>query len=547
MFIMTLSGYFIMNILELNHDKESMYLDISDENEDVQVDAKNSITRMSKYHKKKVVNPISKNWDVLKFISFLSYMPDNFHSEGVKRSKVPGFMRKIVVFENNNVIIELLTDDLLEKFQVNLVRYTNWIQVSQGAFITFFVKKVLMKDIYPKNHPYQVFGSFFGRTDKATSQIVWLIFRNVFKKPGKFKVNDSSLNSFIDFLGQLPGFVEIVYDHSGDGYVFDSNEQKTMQKLVWVCSWAKSRIEYTQYMELDASFEALRPYTYCCINSIINNESVPIALSVGKKENFDLYEAAYLLMEKSGISGLKLNSIPVLSDMGKALISFCRSRNIDQYFCHKHLIDHFGHPLLKLWCKRLVETLTEEEYNSVSIQISAEIRIWCSQHNEEEIPPRLVDLYVMLNYDSDTSSNYHVKKWALWERASIHMGRCSNHSESLHSVFNRKCCCYRNFYQQMTRIVNIIIQKLSNEDSTHGRSIRSKFWELKHQYNHIQHQKYLDISKFNKEKCNCGWKHYYCQLFGVDFPCIHEIGGKVWKQVNQLPINRHVKLTNFQL
>ena len=110
-------------------------------------------------------------------------MPNYFQSNGIKRTQKLGFNRKFVIYEKDLIIFELFVDDFLERFQVYSVRYTNWIKYSDYKYS---VKKAVLKETYPKEHPYTCFGSFFGRTDRATSQIVWLIFRGVFKKPRDF-------------------------------------------------------------------------------------------------------------------------------------------------------------------------------------------------------------------------------------------------------------------------------------------------------------------------------------------------------------------------
>ena len=58
--------------------------------------------------------------------------------------------------------------------------------------------------------------------------------------------------------------------------------------------WAHVRLENeTHYIQLDASFRAVAPYCYRCVNSIYNNESVTIAVIVGTSESAELYHIAY--------------------------------------------------------------------------------------------------------------------------------------------------------------------------------------------------------------------------------------------------------------
>ena len=51
------------------------------------------------------------------------------------------------------------------------------------------------------------------------------------------------------------------------------------------------------------------------------------------------------------------------------------------------------------------------------------------------------------------------------------------------------------------------------------------------------------MGKFETENCECGWKYYYSQLYGVPFPCIHEIGR--WEEAPKPP-ERHRIFYNSQ-
>ena len=126
---------------------------------------------------------------------------------------------------------------------------------------------------------------------------------------------------------------------------------------------------------MNASFRATESYCYCCINSIVNNESVAVAITIGTSENRDLYEATYQAMEKYHVQSRILNSIPVLSDMGSGFISFCSNRGIRQFFCHRHILERFGHKILRNWVQRLLECTSYEQYQSISIQLATEINI----------------------------------------------------------------------------------------------------------------------------------------------------------------------------
>ena len=94
-----------------------------------------------------------------------------------------------------------------------------------------------------------------------------------------------------------------------------------LNRLTWICQWCLPPLEYTHFLELDASFRLTGPYRYACLNSIHYNESVTIAVTVGISESKELYESAYRAMEAAGANTERLNSIPAMRAYNKLLTS----------------------------------------------------------------------------------------------------------------------------------------------------------------------------------------------------------------------------------
>lgn len=303
----------------------------------------------------------------------------------------------------------------------------------------------------------------------------------------------------------------------------------------------KERINITKFIELDTSFKATKPYCYCCVNSILNNESVTIAIIIGLSETKELYETCYKALINYGIDEEKLNSIPVLSDMGKGLISFCKDRNIKHFYCHRHIIERFGHPVFRNWVQRILKCPTEDSYDVVCIQIHEEIKIWCSQFEDQSnIPLKLLDVQLMLDKNS-CNCLLTIDKFALWKRLEYSVVRCSNHSESLHRVFNYKCIYSGKFETRITKIFQTIIQRYTSHENQHGRSIRNKYNNMMNELKYCKSRK-INISNYCKDNCNCGWSKYYSSIYGTQFPCKHEIGNDKYSKCPDPP---PLILTNY--
>ena len=467
------------------------------------------LTKQSKKFHRKIELIQLDGWDIFQIIQFLSYMPDTFTSSKVEPTKNEDFSYKISINESIH-IFDIYVTRGIEKQKVLLVAFTDWIRFDERKQL-FWVN--IQDFSLNKNafHPLIIFGRFFAHAKQAPSPILRNLFLPLFKKPKEKKNNQDIKN----LLKSLPGYVELV-EQPDTKTGFQTSTGYELQRLTWVCAWAISRIVHTQYFELDASFKATKPYCYCCVNSILNNESIIICITIGTTESSELYEATYKALENSGIDCTILNKIPVLSDMGLGLYSFCLNRSLIQYICHRHILESFGHPILRNWVKRLLECMTESEFDRVSVLIAEEIKIWTSQiMDPKKIPDKIINVQTMLD-KGNSSRFFAIQKWALWIRSEHSVARCTNHAESMHHVFNIHCKLNQNLLTRIEGITKDIIAHLTKQSTNHGRSIRER-------YNSLQ-SKYV-VTKCNQveKECECGWNKYYSKIFGIRFPCIHEI------------------------
>ena len=346
----------------------------------------------ARFHGRIEVRPSGgKEWDVFRLMNFLSYMPDCFVSKPVKATKTAGYDRVMKVLERDVHILSIFVTDQLESMNVYATASTAWFKWHSGCI--FSVEKREWDLEKPLQHPLRVFGRFFGRRDRSPCAIVNAAFKNVFAHRRVNSCADSPADAFYRLASSLPGYVEIVSQKEGelskDRSVIRTRNSTVLQRFTWACPWARDRIRRTHYIELDGSFRLMAPYTYCCVNTICNNESVTIALSLGVAENTELYESAYKAIESFGVTAEELNHLPVLSDMGSALRSFCNLRNLRQFLCHRHIIERYGNPVLRRWVIRLLECVKQENYEPVAAQILCELRIWASNHPSIEEDPKL--------------------------------------------------------------------------------------------------------------------------------------------------------------
>ena len=181
---------------------------------------------------------------------------------------------------------------------------------------------------------------------------------------------------------------------------------------MWICPWAPSRIKVTNFIELDASFEAIAPYCYCIINSIVNNESLPIGISICGTECLELYDEGYVALTEIGLSFDELKTIPILTDMGKVLKAFAMKWSLKQFYCHRHILETFGNPYQRSWVKRILECGNENLFNEVAEQIKIEIDLFLKKSSVNELfEKKLANIYEMLDPNCDLDSNYHCDQY----------------------------------------------------------------------------------------------------------------------------------------
>ena len=144
-------------------------------------------------------------------------------------------------------------------------------------------------------------------------------------------------------------------------------------------------------VELDTSFDAIAPYVYCIFNFIINNESIPVGLSIGHtmcvcigpSEKCEIYSNLYdYIKDSPNLSGYfsKLQKIPILTDEGKALCALQNKFSLEQYLCFHHLIKKFGaQSRMADFVKNLLfssfsESMFREKFNDYRLALCEELR-----------------------------------------------------------------------------------------------------------------------------------------------------------------------------
>jgi hypothetical protein len=308
-------------------------------------------------------------------------------------------------------------------------------------------------------------------------------------------------------------------------------ESKGVVALVWIPPWALAAFDRCNYIELDTSFRAIKPYVYSIPLAIHANEAFPLAIIVGLSESLELYKMFFRAMESIGITREVIIKKPFLTDQHKALKAACAG--CTHFFCYRHLIKNFGsRSFIGQIVRRLAFSSTPAEFISqimVTIQ-DLEVLQEKNQLDHKQIK-RLFKRFGTVGANGEMSFN--VETWisqSIWFRALYGVSTCSNHIEGFHRAINKATARYLLLTRRLRKIFKMMIQRYESAclyQHTQGTKLLKKL---------VKQQKSLNLKRC--EECHderCGWKNYFTALMSTDFPCIHEAGSRPvdWFQTDE--------------
>jgi hypothetical protein len=98
-------------------------------------------------------------------------------------------------------------------------------------------------------------------------------------------------------------------------------------------------LEHCEYLQLDATFAAVRPDVLCVPLAITANESFPLGFVMAPTERSELDEILANFVPDPGIPRYK--DMPVLSDEGSVLQKYVR-QHPRHFLCDRDILEGFG-------------------------------------------------------------------------------------------------------------------------------------------------------------------------------------------------------------
>jgi hypothetical protein len=382
-----------------------------------------------------------------------------------------------------------------------------------------------------KYHPIRRLLKFFIKPNNLTDEVYIDHFKDVIFSNGCIylkeinQLGDTTLESVVR---SQQGLTEVLLSTN----LFDdvAPEYKIQGSVVFSIShlapWARNAIMQANYIELDASFRALRPYVYCVPIAVIQNITLPIGLFLHVSERKELYDNVFRLLRQSGLSETIIQSKCVLSDQGKALISAVGDAGCRHFFCYKHLLTAFGgNRYIMLYTKKLLFTSSPDEFVQKFIDlypiVSGLVIVGAIPQDLFEKFHKLFPIDPEpLTWDSIGNQLENLPH-PLWLRIHDGINTCSNHSERFNRSCNAATSCVHCFNHRLGEAFRFISTYPSLFVREQDRQIKRK---LKIMNQTIER---FHVSQFEDCPCDeCFWGEYYSNLFGIfHFPCIHTAKG----------------------
>ncbi len=514
------------------------------------------------------------NFDFVSLLDLCEFINDGYFATAVSSSKTTAYLsiysRKhhrfdFGILDEENLVdswcflitIKLRSFDITVSIQHHLNDFTFDFDSDFTPIITLEKPKANnIQSSLDNNSPMYRLSTFCSKSRKNIPLCIANYFRKLKRThaPSSKQSHTDPYKSLEKLLKACPGYVHIDYfattNENGEREIVGIN------KLSIVFNWATTQLLKAHYLELDASFKAVKPMAYCVAQGIIYNESIPLSISIANSESKDLYDLVFndlnkafeeelkdgkaintssnkLEIDSNGQITIKWHKFHVLSDMGQALCSCCTALRINQFFCHRHILEHFGSSSpLGIFAGKILRCFSEENCRAVIAEVSVQLDEYekCYKEKHQKLPKQLEskinDLRTMIKLnEGDPNSHYYYERWALWIRAECHVTSCSNHSESLHSVLNR--IVSSDFVTQLENLIRGVLRHHLLLKDRVGKSINRKINDnISYIIKKLADSSFDVFSYVKDSECKCGEDKYNEKIFGCSIPCRHRILNK---------------------
>ena len=435
------------------------------------------ITRLNPRMIKKEEKSIISNEDALislsDFLDFLFQLPLNTTLLTQNSFLLPD--GNIIHFKSDDEIISNIMMNIVIKTDSNQMGkspYYDIIERNNKSRVLILKRRVtppfnyIQQSLLPKNHPFRKLGKIIlcnmDNWDISPAEYEFLKDNCVSpqtrtKIEGTHRITDN-------FFKGLPGYskIQTIDDEKFPMKIFFKDGAKNVHSIIYIDAAYKEAIKKANFFELDASFKLFRPYCFCIVVVVIDNESFPIGFIIGPSEKKELYSefTSFLgVIDRTSLSDLFTK--PLLSDEGSALKSFAKDNNLKHFYCFRHLIEKFGS---KSTIGKLVATLLFQQ-NEVDF-----LKCWNDNFEiiddyfskQSENKHNKVNQFKELFNYSEIDHQPHFDEQSIWSRALMRVSTTSNHIESIHHQLNSRIKNSRAYIKRLIILISYIHERQEN-------------------------------------------------------------------------------------
>ena len=265
---------------------------------------------------------------------------------------------------------------------------------------------------------------------------------------------------------------------------------------------------------------------------IQRNSGIPLGILALLLESTSLYSMVFeylkeLDKKKPNHKFLYLQKLACkkyLTDEHKSFTKLGLKYNLQIFNCYVHLIRTIGsNSLLGYFLSDLLYTYSETQWDNNYIRMFYTFQSLFKERNPNSDTTRFDKVAQVLGQDPEGNAVETKDSYCpIYKRAEDHIPSCTNHIESLHMRINQLTKGSKGLPLRLAIICKYIIDRTQRVNTSIQDNLKGYLNNLK---------KKAEISQKPKcDKCDCGKKFYYTQLFGIEVPCIHDICSKFFNE-----------------
>ena len=331
-------------------------------------------------------------------------------------------------------------------------------------YIQLFIKH--NKRIFP-NKIIMIFRQLSKKISKMNNLNLYNQLKLTLNKLEIFKIK-KKVRSIVEIEAFILGHKLIIFNNlkiEKQQWGIEINLRKTfINNIILISPYAKSVLNSNQVKSIiwDTTFTICKPFCLIIPSAIILNTSIPLGIMICPAENSQNYDLMFCFIKEK--TQIQLEKIPALIDLGKALQKFTKNRNLEKYFCHRHIIEYYGSNSSIF---PIISKIINVDSDELKIIVFNSILSYLENIQNEKKKNEMIKLFkkMGLNYINkriEIENNDKLESFINLRRILKGIPTTTNHLESHHGHLNEKYSRKRSFYSTFQKIIEYCFRSQTN-------------------------------------------------------------------------------------